>query len=236
MKLLPKQQVVDIIQKQKVQDAKEGLALAKKVDFLRDLKSREEQNLKEWRDANIQKVQQEIDSYIEVKNNLRIVTEKAESYSRELMKPLDKEWADLKAAKAEMEKQQAEFNSLKDLLEVERQNVFEEKLKISKIVSQVTQNEKETRKSKEESAGLRDMAQREYEIARGEHSDQTNLHEKAMSKVRELQETYQNGLNIIEREEKEVKEKEEELIIREEHLAQQQANMRTAWEVIKQKQ
>lgn len=102
MKLLPKKE----IDKQKADERKrlidEGMALAKSVDKLRETRAIEEKNLREWRLDNVTRIQQEIESYLEVKENLRKETEAMEALRKKLIEPLDKEWEEINKIKQEL--------------------------------------------------------------------------------------------------------------------------------------
>lgn len=103
MKVLPQQK--DIL-KAKADERKkeidEGVALAARIDKLREMKVNEEQALFQWRETTIKTIQKEIDDYITVKENLRIQTEEAEVRRKALIEPLDKEWEEINKIKAEL--------------------------------------------------------------------------------------------------------------------------------------
>lgn len=235
MKLLPRKIDIDKVKAQeRKQEIDSGIALAKSVDKLRETKLLEAKQLKEWREANLKVVQQEIDSYIEVRDNLKKQTEEAEVYRKKLIEPLDKEWAEVNQTKAQLIKEKHEIYLSGEQLKEKEIKVEQERQKVSQIVSRVTQNEKDTIKAKEETTSLKELAHKEYEMAREEHDKQTDRHERALSAIAQQEKEYEVATKTIEIREKEVREKESELIIREQHLASQQAQLRVAREVIKQ--
>ena len=63
--------------------------------------------------------------------------------------------------------------------------------------------------------------------------EQSESYEKLMSEVKLTKESYENGIRIYEIREKELDEKESELIIREKHLESQQQQLRNAKELLK---
>lgn len=229
MKLLPQKKDID---KAKAQERKQeidsGLSLAKSVDKLREQLALEKKNLFEWRTANIASVQQEIDSYLETKENLRIEIEKQEEYRKKLIEPLDKEWAEVNLEKAKGREIIDNACILMAQCKDEERILEQEKKKISEIVSRVTQNEKDTIKAREESISLRDMAQHEYEIAKGERNQQTATFEKSLSDLDQRKKEYEVALSVIEIRENQVNEKEADIIKREQDLERRIKNFRKA--------
>lgn len=234
MKLLPQKKDIDSAKAQeRKQEIDSGLSLAKSVDKLREQLALEKKNLFEWRTANIASVQQEIDSYIETKEKFRIEIEKQEEYRKKLIEPLDKEWAEINRVKVELGNKSNEIFIANEQLKILEKEIENEKKKVSEIVSRVTQNEKDTIKAKEESVSLRDMAQHEYEIAKGERNQQTETFEKSLSDLAQQKKEYEVALSIIQIRENEVKEKESDIIKREQHLEMQQRTLRVAKEALK---
>lgn len=233
MRLLPKREIDQAKAKERKQEIDTGLTLAHKVDELREARVTEEENFKKWRENTFAKIQEEINGYLEVKENLRIQTEKAEAYRKELIKPLDEEWLKVNSAKAEIQKNQALIQKSKESLKEQSQKLKEDTAKVSDIISRVKRLEAKAEKSKEEATSLKEIAQKEYEIARLERDQQAEAHEKAMTEIGQWEEQYQAGIKTNVILEKNLKEKEEEIIIREKDLVRQTEKVRTAWEEIK---
>lgn len=108
--LLPKK--VDIDREKKLELKKEidsGVALAQRIDKLRETKANEERALFVWRENTLKKIQKEIDDYLTVKENLRIQTEEAEVQRKRLIEPLDKEWEEINLKKKELEEKESEL-------------------------------------------------------------------------------------------------------------------------------
>ena len=231
--ILPKKLDLDKARAQeRKQEIDNGVALATSVDKLRQLKAREEQGLKEWRESSLKLVQGEIDEIITQKNSILGELKTLEETRKELLKPLDMEWTEINKVKEEIKELTQLFNIKELQRKEEEQKIEEEKKKISEIVSQITQNEKETEKSKESAKSLKELAQKEYEIAREEHNTQTDTVERKLSDLSQREKEYEVALKIIEIREKEVKEKESDIINREKHLASQQVALRIAYEKI----
>lgn len=112
-RLLDKKFVTAEVAKQKTQQIKEGLAIAKKVDAVRESLQTEEKNLETFRTQSITRVHQEIDSKIAERDLLegKLIPMRAE-YVRLLTPP------DLTEARADVEKKRIDleegFNALQE--------------------------------------------------------------------------------------------------------------------------
>lgn len=233
MKILPKKQDIDKAKNdERKKEIDEGVSLATRIDKLREMKVYEENQLGLWRANTIRAIRTEIDDYITVRENLRIQTEEAEVYRKKLIIPLDKEWEEVNQAKQEIENDRESLKKYEVSLKAEIIEIKKEKEKISEIISKAKKNEEDTEKAKGETIALREMAQREYEIARSEHETQTELHEKELSRLHGLQNEYEIGINTNKIKEKMLEEKESEIIIREKHITIQQQQMKIIWEEI----
>lgn len=232
--ILPKKQDLD---KAKNEERKkmidEGIMLATKVDKLRATSADEEKRLKEWREGSIKQVQLEIAEQIVNKNSLLGEIQTLEGRRQELLKPLDKEWTELKGAKQDLEQERQLIWEEKEFVKVGTQDLAKDKVKLTDIISKAKQNEYDTQKIKSESISLKDLAQREYEMAYSEHDVQTDTYDEKLSEVAQSKKEYEVALSLIKIRENEFKEKEVEFINREKHLASQQVALRIAYEEIK---
>lgn len=235
MKLLPRKIDIDKAKaSERKREIDEGVKLATSIDKLRQQLSIEKKNLEDWRASNIAKVQQEIDSYLEVKENLRIETEKQEAYRKKLIEPLDKEWAEVNVIKKKTEEERFSLGLSREIIDTQFKDIEKEKSRLSEIIVKQKQNEKDTEKAKQEITSLKELAQKEYEMAREEHIAQSDRHEKKMIELSQREREYEVAQNVIKVRENEVKEKESELLLREQHLASQQVALRVASEALKQ--
>ncbi len=224
MKVLPRKVDID---KARAQERKleidAGLSLAKRVDALRETKLQEEKNLREWRENSIKAVQYEIDQYCEERENLRKQNDAARQLRDKLLEPLDHEWTHLNKAKTEFSKEKETIYLSRESLKQEIKELADEWIKVSKALEKSNKNLHETEQAKLDIHSLKAMAEKEYELAKEERIEQTKIIERERENVRRLQLEYENGLSVIQSEEKIVKEKEEDLIIREKLLADRQA-------------
>lgn len=233
MKLLPKKVDID---KAKVQERKmevdAGLDLAKKVDSLRQAKDTEEKNLKEWREKSIKSIQYEIDQYLEERDNLKKQNDEARTLRNELLKPLNSEWEEVNKVKEELSKERNEIESEKETLKISKKNIELQQNKAVQIVAKSKLNEQETEKLKNEIVALKAMAQREYEISREKRVEQTTREEQTNLRLDELQKQYEVGITTNEIFQKNLEEKESELINKEKDLERQQKILIAAKEAL----
>lgn len=211
----------------------EGVALAKKIDFLRETALKEEKNLFEWRENNLNKVKYEIGQFIEERDNLEKQNNEARQIRDALLKPDVKQvQTELKImVNTELEKRGVYLSG--EVLKEEEKKLMEEKEKISQISAIIKKQQDETEKAKSETISLKEMARREYEIAKEERTKQTETVEKALFETHKREREYEIALSTVEFREKEIKEKEVDIIKREKHLASQQQALKIVMEEIK---
>lgn len=236
MKLLERKVDID---KFRIADRKrevdEGIQLATKVDALRRKVAQEEKNLLDYRLNAIKNVQKEIDNYIEQKEILKNGIIEAEKYHKELLKPLTKEWKEIEQVKKDNAEIIQSISISQEVLKKEQRSIEEEKERISKIASEITFKLNETEKTKQQTLSLKMLAEREYELAQELYSKYQIEQERHTAQLNNSKREYEVALTTIEKEKEVLKEKEDDLIIREKHLASQQQNMKVVWEQIKRK-
>ena len=104
MKLLPKQKINAEVATQRKNQIDQGLALAKKVDALRETFQEEESRVEIFRSETMKKVQAEIDALIAEKNSLQSKLEVMREERMRLLAPVDlsEAWSEVKSGKAEI--------------------------------------------------------------------------------------------------------------------------------------
>lgn len=132
MKLIPKSQIANDLASERANQIKEGLSLAKKVDVLREtLASLEAQHAKFLAGTQgelikateeLQRKKQEVESEIA----------KLEIKRQTLLKPLDDEWASVKEAKEELNKQLEAFDLKENELTTKEKAFKKEEKRIEK--------------------------------------------------------------------------------------------------------
>jgi hypothetical protein len=232
--ILPKKTDID---KQKNDERKrlidDGVILATKVDKLRETSANEEQRLKDWRESSLKLVQIDIAKFNEEKETVKNEIEEARRERDELLKPLTKEWEEIKKAKSELGQEITENYIIGEQLKEEERKLETEKEKLSNLLSKATQNVTATQKTKEESITLKNLTQNEYDMASMERKQQDYSHESISNELCQQKKEYEVALSLVKIRENEVKEKESELLTREKHLASQQVALRIAYEQIK---
>lgn len=103
MKLLDKQEVVQLKSFERKQELNEAIKLAKQVDRLRDLVGKEQSNFIKFRDETIKSIKNEIESCNAQKCSLYEEIKALEKRRKELLKPLDEEWVKVKVQKQHLD-------------------------------------------------------------------------------------------------------------------------------------
>lgn len=135
--ILPKKK--DIDREKSLELKKEidsGVALATRIDKLRETKTNEERQLELWRVATIKKIQREIDDYITVADNLKHLTEEAELHRKKLIEPLDAEWI-------EVNKEKDNLHFGRESLKLKMEEVRKERETITEISNRLKIKESE---------------------------------------------------------------------------------------------
>lgn len=102
MRLQDKKTISRDVASQKKKQIDEGIAIAKKVDALRETVSQEEQRLERFRKESVVAVQKEIDVLIVHKNSLIEDIKSLEKEKKRLLIPLDAEWEEVNRKKKEL--------------------------------------------------------------------------------------------------------------------------------------
>jgi hypothetical protein len=228
MKVLEKKQDIQKLKnEERKREIDDGIALATRIDKLRETKANEEQALFTWRETALREIQKEIDDYITVRDNLQVQTEAAEVHRKKLIEPLDTEWKELNKEKEDIEKDRKIISIIQTQLEIDRNEVKKQWDAVSETVTRTNQKEVQIDKAKSAAVSLKELAQKEYEIARIEREEHLNEHEKEMKSVRELKKQYKVALSTIGIREHQVQDKESELITRERDLERRLNRLKT---------
>jgi len=220
------------LNKAKAQETKamidEGVAMAKRVDAVRELKLVQEANIKEWRNVTVKAVQDEINELLSKRDTLKSEINVAQERRDELRKPLDYEWIKLNDEKSQFKEEKKALDLDRMSFKIEVESFEKEKVKVTKAIEKAESNEKDTEKLKIEAQKLKDLAQKEYALAVNEREDQTRIYDRKVSEVNQSATEYAVALQTIEVREKQVNDKELELITRERDLARRITNLQRA--------
>ncbi len=136
--ILPDRKTIrPLIENQKYQSAKEGIALAEKVDALRKEFNELKKNREEFLQGTILEIEKATKHKSEVLNSLQGQIEALEAKRKELLKPLNANWKELELAKIYFEKQKKEFSQEQSKLEAIRQDSTEKGQKIALQVKKI---------------------------------------------------------------------------------------------------
>src|SRR6185312_4973794 len=175
------------LNKAKAQETKamidEGVAMAKRVDAVRELKLVQEANIKEWRNVTVKAVQDEINELLSKRDTLKSEINVAQERRDELRKPLDYEWIKLNDEKSQFKEEKKALDLDRMSFKIEVESFEKEKVKVTKAIEKAESNEKDTEKLKIEAQKLKDLAQKEYALAVNEREDQTRIYDRKVSEV-----------------------------------------------------
>lgn len=243
MHILPKKQ--DIDREKNLERKKEidsGVQLATRIDKLRETKANEERALFEWRKNSIKLIQREIDDYITVRDNLKNQTEEAEVYRKKLLEPLDNEWILLNQEKNNIIEEQQNMFLLRKKEEEERKMLDKEILQIketvieinekhrkverlevelSEIVAKSKQDKENIEKIKSESILFKELSEKELRTLEEKQRIRIESLDKASLEILEKQKKYEFKEERMLDREKELKERESKIIIKERYLSLQ---------------
>ncbi len=224
--LLPKRIDIDKAKKEELRkEIDSGVQLATKIDKLRETASSEEKQLQAWREESIRIIQLEIANFIEERDNLEKQNNEARALRNERLKPLDHEWLKLNLAKQSFNTDRETLNQEIEMIENHKKVIEIKKKELSELITKAKSNQDETERAKVESISFKELAEREYATAQREHERGTALQEQKMSVLQESEREYQVALSLVEIRENAVKDKESELITRENDLARRLARL-----------
>lgn len=206
----------------------EGVALARKVDAMRELKLTQETNIKQWRDTTVNAVQMEIVEWNQKRDMAIGEAKAAERRREEARKPLDFEWIKVKEEKNTLIKDQNNLFLDKQSFQIEIDSFEKEKIKVEESLEKALINEKFTEKLKQEAEALQKDAKGQNVLVRSERDVQQREYEKKLSEVNQSAKEYEVALQTIQIKEKQVEDKESELITRENDLARRINNLQRA--------
>lgn len=128
MRLLPKSEIQAQKAKELSQAIDQGIALAKRVDRLRQVQADEEAALEKFRTVTLQKIHEETTKASQKRDSLKKEVAELQKEAEEARKPLDVEWEHVRAKAAENKDFEAKLQAReKDVEEIERKTSEERK-------------------------------------------------------------------------------------------------------------
>jgi hypothetical protein len=222
MKLLQKKQINDRVQTERKNIIDSGVFLAKKIDALRE----EVLTLQKTRDEFIAGSQQVINDSLsslqQKQDSLSKEITELEVRRKELLKPLDEEWAKVDKGIGEILNQKTELLAKEFLLNERENQIKKTENEISTIIANTRYKSEEAEKARNETFTLRDLAQKEYEIAKENTISNSALEEKKLKELSIKISTYENGISVNETKEKDLEIREVALLSERKHLESQQ--------------
>lgn len=196
MRLQPKRQINTEVATQKKSLIDQGIALAGKVDALRETKLQEEQRLDRWRKESIAQIQSQIDLKIRESDSWELKIRDRKEELRILQKPLDEAWESIKSDRA--------------FIERDRESVFLKKDRLDQSIVLVSQQIKENEDEKNRLQLVREQTTQALANAEDLKSDA----------VKELLKARADASKIT----SDAKERQEAVIVRE-HLIESRENV-----------
>ena len=222
MKLLPKIKINERVNEEKRQNILAGVFLAKKVDALRE----EVLTLQKTRDEFIAGSQQVINDSLsslqQKQDSLSKEIKELEVKRKELLKPLDDKWAEVNELQEEFLRERKE-NAFDRKELNDREKIIETREnEITKIAEQIRYKESEAEKARNDILVLKELAQKEYEIAETARKSFEKDSETKLSELQQKITTYENGISVNELKEKDLEKREVALLSEQKHLESQQ--------------
>lgn len=151
----------------------------------------------------------------------------------ELLKPLDEEWAKVNESMESVVNLRTELLAKEFLLNERENQIKKIENEILKLAEQTRYKEGEAEKARNDILSLKDLAQKEYEMAETNRISSDKEIERKLSELQSKIATYENGIENNQTKEKDLEEREKQLLLDKKHLESQQAFMRIANEKIK---
>jgi uncharacterized protein (DUF3084 family) len=229
MKILPRKIDIDRAKSnERKQQIDEGVALALKVDQLRQLKPQLEKNLEEWRLNTTKVIQEEIDVFI----NQRDIAEQEAIEARKkrdaLREPLDDEWAIVLEEKEKIKESRNDIFLDRERISAEEGKIETKKQELKARDTELKKAEQELENQKLEVEKLKEKVIEEMSLAKEERETNNQILEKKIAEANSRIEEYKVAFQTIELREKQVDEKEKDLIIRERTLYRRTENVKRA--------
>lgn len=212
MRLLAKRQVNTQIQLERGKQVREGVALAERVDALREARAKEEQQLLAYRAQAIAKVQEDIDAIIVIRDRVKSEVKEATELREVLIRPLNKEWQELNLEKSEVAKEKDRVSIAHMQLKEEESRHAQELVKLAAASEVQRVDEDKLKEEKKRIARLKKLTEQQYATALEEHNQSVERDGKERHHIATIRASYETGLETLEAERKQIEEREAEVI------------------------
>jgi len=222
MKLLKKQQINERVNLERKNVIDSGVFLAKKVDALREELLTLQKTRDEFIAGSQQVINDSLSSLQQKQDSLSKEIKELEAKRKELLKPLDEEWAKVNESMESVVNLRTELLAKEFLLNERETQIKKTENEISKLAEQTRYKESEAEKARNDTFTLRDLAQKEYEIAKENTLSNSALEEQKLKELSIKISTYENGISVNETKEKDLEKREVALLSERKHLESQQ--------------
>lgn len=224
MRLLPRKVDIDRSKSlERKREIDEGVALAKRVDALRETAAAEAHQLAAYRQSATAQVQRDVDALLLEKDAIKSEIKEATVQLASLRVPLDTEWQQLNLAKSELEKDKDRIRIAKEQLKAEEARHADDLLKLAAATELQRADREDLKKKRKAITVLQAKTEREYETSITEHNRQLEDDAKSRAEIQGLKASYEVGLTTLELERKQIEEREAGVNKKEELLADRSA-------------
>jgi len=236
MKLLSKKQVTQDVARQRKEKIDEGVAIAKKIDVLRDTLGKEEQGLKKFRTETVSQVTQEIHSKILERDSLLKEIEELHKRRLEELTPLDEDWNRLHIEDIKLDKRRTVLDNREILISESEQRNAERANELLIEKDRISEERRLSSIMLNESTDLRIESQTLLSQARDKAYELTQNAELRMKdvKIREGNLTAQETSLALRK--KQLEDKEQDLIEKETWLKDREEELDKAFNELRRKQ
>lgn len=165
MKIPSKIEISNSKSQERKREIEEGVKLAKKVDSLRELSAKEQENINRFRDSSLKQIQEEINKKIDEKNVLDVEISQRKEERIKLSAPVDlkEEWEKVKQDKLQIEEW--------------KRDLFDREAKLIEREGNVITHQKEIEK--------RDKSLKDDEFNARQYLEETNKSYRVVEKIRD---------------------------------------------------
>lgn len=218
MKLLPKSEIHQRKALEQKQVIDEGVKITRRIDSLREVMASEETTLEKFRSETLAQIHKETTQAADKRDVLLGEVRELEAAKREALKPLTQEQKAIDEAKAELELKEAEIASQALTQDVREQTISEKKRELSLAEEKATQREDRTIQELKDAASANEQAQTVLHNAKQVETEALNLKERVTNELVHREKACANHENSI--------------ILREEQLKADQAELAKEWRLL----
>jgi hypothetical protein len=210
MRLLSKTEVDKLKQDDKSREISEGLKISRRVDALRELSAKEEQNLTKFRDEILSNLRKEEEEIAVRKSDLA-------KEVAELDKKLANLLPDIATDRKSLDKQKKELNLREKYLNEKQESINLQEIDIAEVLKSATDSEIQAKTREEQAEILHDRASEDRFLAQQALSEAKKKEERILKQENDLNERFSlREKGIVEKEKRLKLLAEENLAIRKE--------------------